>query len=56
MTETRDTVEVIVLEVAYRLHTRHALTYENIEACNVLPLALASLPGKAGLFSTSRRR
>ena len=56
ITETRVTVEVIVLEAAYRLNTQHALTYEEIEKCNALPLTLASRPGESGLLSGSQRR
>ncbi|KIM53664.1 hypothetical protein SCLCIDRAFT_1157353 [Scleroderma citrinum Foug A] len=49
-------LEVIVLEAAYRLNTQHALTYEEIEKCNALPLTLASRPGESGLLSGSQRR
>ncbi|KAF8844625.1 SET domain-containing protein [Paxillus ammoniavirescens] len=48
--------EVIVLEAAYRLHTRHGLTYNEIERSNVLPLKLRSQFDKSGLLSTDRRR
>ncbi|KAI6044671.1 hypothetical protein EDC04DRAFT_3106071 [Pisolithus marmoratus] len=49
-------LQVVLLEASYRLHARHALEYEDIEECNVLPLKLASCPGKPGLIAISRRR
>lgn len=49
-------LQVILLEASYRLHTRHALEYKDIEKCDVLPLKLASCPGKPGLIAISRRR
>lgn len=49
-------VQVTVLEAAYRLHTQHARTYDEIERSGALPLKLRSHPGKSGLLSTIRRR
>ncbi|KAI6032780.1 hypothetical protein F5J12DRAFT_712950 [Pisolithus orientalis] len=49
-------LQAILLEASYRLHTRHALEYKDIEKCGVLPLKLASCPGKPGLIAISRRR
>lgn len=49
-------MQAILLEASYRLHTRHALEYKDIEKCGVLPLKLASCPGKPGLIAISRRR
>ncbi|KAL4074318.1 hypothetical protein J3A83DRAFT_4187786 [Scleroderma citrinum] len=56
ITDTRDTVQVVLLEAAYRLHTQFGLAYEDIERCGVFPLKLASHPGKPGLLAISRRR
>ncbi|KAF9222593.1 SET domain-containing protein [Gyrodon lividus] len=47
-------LQVIVLEAAYRLHMRHALTYNAIEETNILPLKLRSQFGTSGLFSAGR--
>ncbi|KAG9316409.1 hypothetical protein JVU11DRAFT_2443 [Chiua virens] len=49
-------LEVIVLEAVYRLRTQHALTYDEIEDSNVLPLKIRSQPGKPGVLSIFRRR
>ncbi|KAF9244981.1 SET domain-containing protein [Melanogaster broomeanus] len=49
-------LEIIVLEAAYRLHTQHALTYDELEDSNVLPLRLRPQFNEVGLLSTSRRR
>ncbi|KAG6378129.1 hypothetical protein JVT61DRAFT_13815 [Boletus reticuloceps] len=49
-------LEVIVLEAVYRLLIQHALTYDDIEGCNVLPLKLRSRSGIPGLLSIARRR
>ncbi|KAH0827556.1 hypothetical protein J3R83DRAFT_4277 [Lanmaoa asiatica] len=49
-------LQVIVLEAVYRLQIQYALTYDEIEDCNVLPLKLRSQPGISGLLSTVRRR
>ncbi|KAI9572122.1 hypothetical protein HD554DRAFT_2015772 [Boletus coccyginus] len=49
-------LEVVALEAVYRLQTQYALTYDEVEDCNVLPLRLRSRPGIPGLLSTVRRR
>ncbi|KAG8213745.1 hypothetical protein J3R82DRAFT_10451 [Butyriboletus roseoflavus] len=49
-------LEVIVLEAVYRLQIHYALSYDEIEGCNVLPLKLRSRPGIHGVLSTDRRR
>ncbi|KAF8441441.1 hypothetical protein L210DRAFT_3663898 [Boletus edulis BED1] len=49
-------LEVIVLEAVYRLLIQHALTHDDIEGCNVLPLKLRSRSGIPGLLSITRRR
>lgn len=56
MTYNSFAVEVIVLEVVYRLQVQYALSYDEIEDCNVLPLKLCSQPGTPGVLSMARRR